>query len=416
MRRQILPVLSGALLLAGCGSHVVGEDLPACEVPSALNDFKLPQPLTGLEVRAVFTGLEDADSRTVHAIGESCSSTSCATEVERLDAQRQGWSIYPVGSPTSVEYVIGSNEQSLVGSATSDAELVQLIGPIDTVAEATLVAELKGLSCVRAGEQGGSLQVVSSEILEACAPIVTQEVLYRIDPDASLHELDRGEKETNNACIGRRPAGLLRKKPAPERSPIGDFLARSAELEAASVVAFRVLEGELRAHDAPAELLGRVREAAEDEVIHARLMRHLAERFGGRPSVRSVRVTKVRALEAIALENSLEGCVAETWGCLIGMHQAEQARGPLLRHVYRRIAGDEARHAQLSWDIAAWAETKLDAGARERLAQRRAEAVHELGTSLSQESEPSSLREVLGLPDAATRRRLFTHVNHTLWS
>jgi hypothetical protein len=193
-------------------------------------------------------------------------------------------------------------------------------------------------------------------------------------------------------------------------------LARSAELEAASVIAFRVLETELQSHGAPAELLKRVREAADDEVIHARLMRHLAGRFGGRPTERTVRVAKVRELEAIALENSVEGCVAETWGCLIGMHQAEHAKGSLLRHAYRRIARDEARHAQLSWDIAAWAETQLDAAGRERVARGRAAAVHELAGNVADDSDSNSLREVLGLPDAGTRQRLFSHVNHALWS
>ena len=182
------------------------------------------------------------------------------------------------------------------------------------------------------------------------------------------------------------------------------------------MVAFRVLESELRAHRAPTALLERIAEAAADEVIHARLMRHLAERFGGRPSERSVRLSRVRSLDTIAVENAVEGCVAETWGCLIGMHQAERASRPLLRRVYQRIARDEARHAQLSWDIADWAETKLDSAARERVAQRRAEAVQQLASHLSHESEPGSVREALGLPDADTRRRLFAHVNHALWS
>jgi hypothetical protein len=405
MRVNILPVLSGALFLSACGTHVVGEDLPKCERPSDLADFNLPQPLTGLEVRGAAL-----------VVGESCAKTSCAAEVAALDAQDKGWENNTPGVASSIEYVIGMKDGSLVGSAMTDAELVQLIGPIDTVAEATLVAELKNKWCVRAGKQDGSLQFVTSEILDDCAPIVKQEVLYRVDPDASIHEIDRGDKETSNACIGRRPAGLMRRKPLPQRSRIGDFLARSAELEAASVIAFRVLETELRSHGAPAELLSRVRDAGDDEVIHARLMQHLAERFGGRPSERSVRVAKVRELEAIALENSIEGCVSETWGCLIGMHQAEHAQGPLLQHAFRRIARDEARHAQLSWDIADWAEVLLDSAARERVSRRRADAVQELASNVPRESEPESVREVLGLPDAATRGRLFAHVRDALWS
>jgi len=420
MRVNILSVLSGALLLSGCGKHVVGEDLPTCAPPSVLGKFNLPQSLSGLEVRETFNAAAGhKHGNPVHVIGESCSSSSCASEVEELDARQLGWTTHPLrlAAGETVEYVIGMEDDNLVGSAVNDAELVQLIGPIDTMEEASLVAELKDIQCVRAGEKGGSFQVVENVVLEDCSPIVTQEVLYRIDPDASVHEIDRADEvEKSNACIGRRPAGLARRKPTPQRSHLGDFFARSAELEAASVIAFRVLETELRAHSAPAELLSRVREAADDEVIHARLMQRLAERFGSRPSERTVRIAKVRELAAIALENSLEGCVAETWGCLIGMHQAEHAQGPLLQHAYRRIARDEARHAQLSWDIAAWAEAKLDPAARELVSQRRAEAVRELARTVSQESEPESVREVLGLPDAAARARLFAHVREALWS
>ena len=85
---------------------------------------------------------------------------------------------------------------------------------------------------------------------------------------------------------------------------------------------------------------------------------------------------------AVALENALEGCVAETWGCLLGMHQAQHAKSLLLRLAYRRIASDEARHAQLSWDIADWADAALDAAARERIAGCRAQAVHELASTV----------------------------------
>ncbi|HET7538665.1 MAG TPA: ferritin-like domain-containing protein [Polyangiaceae bacterium] len=417
MRIQILPVLSGALLLSACGDKVVGEDLPACEQSTRLSDFKLPQPLAGLEVRR-FNPSETSDPRgyAARVIGDSCSGSSCATEVAELDARRMGWSVQ-TGQLAFTEYIIGMNDTSVVGSATTDAELVQLIGPIDTLAEATLVAELKSMACVRAGEKDGSFQVVDKQFTSICAPIVTQEVLFRVDADASVHELDRAdEKKESDACIGRRPAGLAARPRVAQSSAMGDFLARSAELEAASVVAFRVLETELSAHGAPSELIERIREAARDEVIHAQLVQHLAERYGGQVTERTVAVSPVRDLTAIALENSLEGCVSETWGCLIGMHQATHAQDPLLRRVYQRIAADEARHAQLSWDIAEWVEEKLDVAARAQIAERRAEAVQKLAAALSSESDPESTRELLGLPDAATARQLFTHVNQALWS
>jgi hypothetical protein len=416
MRTRVWPVLSGALLLSACGSKVVGEDLPPCQPPQ-LADFELPQALAGLEVRrSNATAALPSSSWSVRVLGESCADTSCAAAVAELDAQQVGWHVHGVQTGDSLQYLIGMNEGNLVGSATSDPELVALIGPIDTVAEAQLVAELKGLGCMRAGEHDGSLQVVGKDTISDCSPITTQDVLYRIDPDASVHELERGDEEQSNGCIGRRPAGLVGRSRVTPSSPIGDFLARSAELEAASVVAFRILESELRAHGAPQTLLDRTREAAADEIMHARLVQRLAERFGGQVTERAVRVARVRDLETIALENSVEGCVSETWGCLLGMHQAEHAKSPLLRRAYQRIAADEARHAQLSWDIAEWAEQKLDGEARERIAKRRGRAVHELAGAVSHESQPETVREFLGLPDAATSRRLFAHVQAALWS
>jgi hypothetical protein len=267
------------------------EYLPACK-PATLTDFNLPQALDGLEVRGNWGAEQPTQS--VRVLGESCASTSCEAAVAELDAQQAGWPHHHalLVSPSS-EYVIGMNDGALVGSATADDELIQLIGPIDTVAEAELVAELKNLNCVRAGEHEGGFEIVSSELLSDCAPVTTQEVLYRIGADASLHELDRGDEEKqSNACIGPRPAGLSRRRQSRQSSRIGDFLARSAELEAASVIAFQVLEAELRAHGAPSALLERIRDAAADEVMHARLVQGLAERFGGQLSPRSVSASR----------------------------------------------------------------------------------------------------------------------------
>ena len=163
-------------------------------------------------------------------------------------------------------------------------------------------------------------------------------------------------------------------------------------------------------------MLARTREAALDEVEHARVVQRLAAHFGGEVSPRTIAVSAVRDLETVALENALEGCVAETWGCLVGMHQARHATNARLRRTYRRIAVDEARHAQLSWDIAEWAEQKLDAAALQRISDRRSRAVRELESAVSRETESAADRQVLGLPDPALRRRLFVHVQRSLWS
>lgn len=420
MRTKIWQVLSGALLLSACGAkEEVGTDLPTCDLGNTgkLEDLKLPEApaLDGLEVRAVPLPGGGTQGWSVLTYGNSCSQTSCASAVAALDARNDGWRLDGNAVAARTEYVIGTKGDLVVGVAANDAELVQLIGPIDTLAEAELVAQLKNLYCLRAGEKDGKFEVVSNEYFEIC-PIKKQQVLYEVTADASLKELERGDTVHENACIGRRPAGLNRRQRSSCRSPLGDHLARAAELEAVSVVAFQVLERELRAHEAPEALLERTREAARDEVEHARVVGRLARRFGGQVSVRTVRVSEVRDLESVALENALEGCVAETWGCLVGMHQARYAANARLRRAYRRIAVDEARHAQLSWDIADWAEQRLTSAALRRISSRRAQAVRELESAIARESESEPVRQVLGLPSAALSRRLFAHVDRALSS
>ena len=42
-----------------------------------------------------------------------------------------------------------------------------------------------------------------------------------------------------------------------------------------------------------------------------------------------------------------------------------------MRRTFARIAADETRHAALSWAVARWAERRLDAAARARIAAAR---------------------------------------------
>lgn len=266
----------------------------------------------------------------------------------------------------------------------------------------SILGVLSGALLVACGGDGGV-----GEDLDACR-----------DPQLSdFHPPveERGESVEQDVCIGRRPAGLSPRRASASASRFTDFLARSAELEAASVLAFQIMEAELAAHGAPEHLLERVRAAARDEVEHAQLMQQLATQFGGEVTARSVRVRGIRDLESIALENIVEGCVTETWGCLLGMHQARYARGLTLRRAYRRIAADEARHAQLSWDVADWAAQLLPRSSLRRLSEQRSAAVSRLSLRLSESSEPKPVRQILGLPDSATRRRLFEHVRSELW-
>lgn len=211
------------------------------------------------------------------------------------------------------------------------------------------------------------------------------------------------------ACIdclggsGRRPLGLARLARVRAPNALGARFARASHDEAASVDAFVRMRAELVLHGAPAALVSAAERAARDEVRHARMMETHAHACGARvPSPRIRKKTAARSLEAIARENAVEGCVAETMGALVARWQAAHARTPALREDFGKIAVDEARHAALSWAVARWAEARLDDRARARVQRARARAVEALRKRARRRSR-SSADVFLGAPSRAER-------------
>jgi hypothetical protein len=180
----------------------------------------------------------------------------------------------------------------------------------------------------------------------------------------------------NFGCLGRRPEGLVERDTA--ATSVGAALESAYALEAASVAAFRTLRAELRSHGAPKSLLRSASRAAREERRHARVTRSLALRRGGVPRDPEVGSTPRRSLEALAIENAVEGCVRELFGALVARFQAEHARDADVRAVMARIADDELRHTTLAWRVAAWTRSRLSPAARARVAASRARAVDEL--------------------------------------
>ena len=179
-----------------------------------------------------------------------------------------------------------------------------------------------------------------------------------------------------------------------------------ARLESASVVAFRDLASELRAHGAPGALLRAARLAARDEIRHARLTAALCRKHGGRPAAtRFSAAKKARSLRAVARENAVEGCVRETFGALVGLWQARHAGDAATRRAMASIAVDETRHAELAWSVAAWSETQLDASARRQVRAAQREAFDELLRSAEQ-PVAAEVVAVAGLPHPVAARRL----------
>jgi hypothetical protein len=215
-------------------------------------------------------------------------------------------------------------------------------------------------------------------------------------------------------AVGRRPAGLA-ESPLCDSRAAGSYFAETAHLEAASVTAFRILRDELRASGAPKKLVHAAARAARDEIRHARSTGALARRFGGTARRPSIARPALRSIEAMAIENAIEGCVRETFGALLATHQAARARDPVVRATMMRIARDETQHAALSWRVASFLSTKLDRTARQNVAQAKRAAASELLSSLQNEPEVT-FAELAGLPSSREALQLATELNRVLWS
>jgi hypothetical protein len=212
-------------------------------------------------------------------------------------------------------------------------------------------------------------------------------------------------------CTGRRPASLLAAVHSQSPHALGAHYAEAARLEAASIPAFRFLARELRMHGSPTHLVEVALRSAHDEVRHARATASLARRYGAAPlRPRFGEEPAGRGLEAIAMENAMEGCVRESYGALVALWQARHARDPAIASAMAPIAADELRHAELAWEVAAWAEPRLSRSARARVIDARDCAFAELSDETAL-PVPPALVALAGLPPAETARTLVGHLS-----
>jgi hypothetical protein len=210
-------------------------------------------------------------------------------------------------------------------------------------------------------------------------------------------------------CVGgRRPAGFVGAAYSASDEVAG-WLARASALEQASVPAFHILAAELRAHDAPVELIDACLRAAADEARHARAMSTLARRYRGVGAPVEVRARPPRSLVEIATENAIEGCVRERFGAFVAVLQAQGARDPHVRSVFAEIAPEELSHAALADAVDAWACGLLAPADRRRVAEAREVAHAHLSASTTDEPA-EALRVLLGLPDATRTQALIAEM------
>jgi hypothetical protein len=153
-----------------------------------------------------------------------------------------------------------------------------------------------------------------------------------------------------------------------------------------------------------------------DEARHFQQVRALARRYRGpAPARPDPPLPRDRDLGAIACHNAVEGCVRETFGAVVAAWQAQTAIDPVVRQTMTAVARDEAAHAQLAWDVHAWALDKLDGRGQAAVAEARAQAVTELVGAAGAPVEPALVRAA-GLPAPHLARWLATQAAASIWS
>lgn len=189
-------------------------------------------------------------------------------------------------------------------------------------------------------------------------------------------------------CIGGRATEGLSpssRTTANDREPY----TAMAHLEAISEIAFERLAKELEHLGAPRELVVAARKAVLDERRHAQVVGELARSRGGARVVvhSSLSNAPPRDLTTIALENAREGCVRESFAALLCAYAASASPDPEVRRVMQDIARDEAEHAAFSWNMHAWARTRVPGEHAERLDEEIERAFAELARTLDQDHE-----------------------------
>ena len=199
--------------------------------------------------------------------------------------------------------------------------------------------------------------------------------------------------------VGRVPGDT---ELCPLGETVAERLARQAYYEAASVIAFERLTSALEQAGAPIALVDRARAAAKDEARHATLFAALAARHGAAPIALTYRAAAPSFFE-LAVENATEGCVRETFGALVTLHQAAYAESAVIREAFAAIAEDEVEHAALSWELKAWFDTQLSAAERATVQQAHLHALALARRDAASTPDAPGLALGLPVPDRAQR-------------
>lgn len=331
LHRTLHHILALSIAAAGCSTTDTEDfDPVACDNnggPDYLSALKLTPPVDYMERRQFASEVSATDPSfiVVQTSGTKCASAGDKAACEAaIAAATSTTGLRELGGCVQicqVGYLVVNRGDDVSVIATKDA-LLKLIDPVDSPADAVLAASLGGydIACGDRAQSGvrsagDHYEVVAQRNMGDC-PIQVIRSVVEVGRDAQLKELE-SEVVGSAGCIGRRPAGL-RGRRAAATSPSAAYWSSVAHLEAASVYAFATLARELAHHGGPPELIRDALCAMKDEARHASVTKRLARRYGGSTPRPRIERHPVRSLEAVALENAVEGCVGETFGALLG--------------------------------------------------------------------------------------------------
>jgi hypothetical protein len=347
---------------------------------------------------------------TVQVFGEPCRGASdpaaCAASLSAAPssgALRAKWG--QIGGTT---WTMVSGVGGVVTTVATVEDLRAFLGPIDAPGDAATLAWALGYdpTCPAPAAVDDGFRVTARHDVSDC-PMTHHDVIVHVQSSGS-HDVEIVARHVSGACVGRLPP--MAAQPPELGDGIGAWLARAAWLEAQAVHAFAHLERELRHHGAPRVLLTACAVARADEERHAVAMRALAEARGAEVPSCSPAPLAVRSLAEIAVDNAFEGLARETWGAVIGAHQAELALDPEVRAAMGAIAPDEARHAELARAIAAWIGPRLSVEERARAHRAHRRGLAAVRSGVGDDGLSAAERAALGLPGLEGARAMAARI------
>jgi hypothetical protein len=157
-----------------------------------------------------------------------------------------------------------------------------------------------------------------------------------------------------------------------ERAAQAAHWTKLGQMEHASIAAFARFQLQLLALGAPADLVQACTQALIDETAHTQLCFALASAYAGK-SVGPGPLDVAHSLDVASLADIVElviaeGCFGETSAALEALESADSVADPVVAGVYRTIAADEERHAELAFRFVRWAIERGGQDVRDRVA------------------------------------------------